>query len=215
MKFNFRYLSPFVLGASVVAASGCAMLPGGSFSAGDERLTGLLHHQDGQWQVTPCGSEAPVALAETERVQRLFERVAQPGQTAIFVDLQGTMRGSQMRAVEVLRMESTGRGCEHQRPAADQWAANGLHHSWGVAVDEQGIQFTGNENERVGPVSVIAEELPDGSMNFRAEQGNPLELWLYPQDCFDYSGDFKHFTATLVVNGKRLNGCAYKGEMTL
>ena len=90
-----------------------------------------------------------------------------------------------------------------------------IEKAWSLAIASQGIQFTGEESEEVGPVSIISELLPDGSMSFRSERDATLELWLYPQDCFDHSGDFKHYTATLVVKGKRLSGCAYKSSLTL
>lgn len=174
-------------------------------------MVGLLEKNGERWTIERCRDGSNVALEETAALERLFQRVAQPGQMAIFADIEGRARGeSRLSATQVLRLQSTGRGCADE-PQSGQWIARGIDDSWRLVVDQQGIRFDGLEDQESGPVRMIAESLPDGSMSFRGAEDTDLELWLYPQDCFDNAGDYRHLTATLSVDGRRLNGCAYKG----
>ena len=199
----------FALCGSSVLLSGCSSLPWSS--AESERVSGLLEKHGDGWTIERCRDDSSVNLKDTTVLDRLFHRVAQPGQIAIFADIEGHARGDNaLRSPQVLRMQSTGRGCADEPPAG-QWIAWGIDDSWRLVVDQQGIRFDGVADQESGPVRMIAESLPDGSMSFRGAEDDDLELWLYPQDCFDNSGDYRHLTATLSVNGRRLNGCAYKG----
>lgn len=199
----------FVLCSSSVLLSGCTTLPWSATES--ERVTGLLEKRGEAWSLNSCRGDMTLNLNDTVALERLFHRVAQPGQIAIFADMEGRMRGDNaLSSPQVLRMQSTGRGCANE-PQSGQWIARGLDNSWRLVVDQQGMRFDGVADQQSGPVRIIAESLPDGSMSFRGAEDDSLELWLYPQDCFDNTGDFRHLTATLTLDGKRLNGCAFKG----
>ncbi len=207
----WRFASVIIAG---VVATGCSTW---SERSGVEvqRVAGLLENRESQWQLQPCDGDNALVVSDEGELQTLFERVAQPGQTAIFADLEGRVRADWSMSVQrILRMESTGLGCATQAAAGEHWIAEGLNRDWRVVIDRQGMEFTDEQNQSAGPVGMIAEQLPDGSMSFRAEQDSTLELWLYPQPCFDYSNDFRHLRATLVINGKRMNGCAFEGTAT-
>ncbi|SDR87447.1 Uncharacterized membrane protein [Halopseudomonas xinjiangensis] len=195
---------------SALTLSGCALLPGG---AGDERrLAGLLETGGDGWEITPCDATGSLEVVPTAELQQVFRNVAQPGQTGIFVELEGRIRDQTLRPTRLIRMQSTGRGCAAQTDPSAQWIAAGPHPSWRLTIGSQGIEFDSEAAERTGPSPVIAEELPDGSRSFRTERDDRLELWLYPQECFNHAGDFAHMSATLIVDGKRLSGCAYEGQ---
>ena len=199
----------FVLCGSSVLLSGCSSLPWSSVEA--ERVTGLLEKSEEGWTIQRCRDGSNVRLGDTTKIESLFQRVAQPGQVAIFADMEVSQRGSgSFRAGQVLRMQSSGRGCADE-PQAGQWIVWGIDDSWRLVVGPQGIRFSGVADQESGPVRVVSESLPDGAMSVRGADDDDLELWLYPQDCFDNSGRYRHMTATLTVNGRRLNGCAYKG----
>ncbi|WP_150302372.1 hypothetical protein [Pseudomonas profundi] len=207
MRLGLRAVC-FALCGSSVLLSGCASLPWSS--AESDRVVGLLERNGDEWTVQRCRDDSIVNVEGAAAVEQLFQRVAQPGQIAIFVDIEGTVRDDRLLTSRVLRMQSTGRGCADE-PQSGQWIARGIGDSWRLVVDRQGIRFDGLADQEAGPVPMIAESLPDGSMSFRGAEGNDLELWLYPQHCFDNAGDYRHLTATLTVDGRRLNGCAYKG----
>lgn len=208
MRLGLRAVG-FVLCGSSVLLSGCSSLPWSSVE--NERVTGLLEKSEKGWTIQRCGNDSIAQLGETAKVDSLFQRVAQPGQIAIFADIQGSKRGrGALRVDQVVRMQSTGRGCADE-PQAGQWIARGIDDSWRLVVGPDGMRFNGVADQGAGPVRVISESLPDGSMSLRGADDDDLELWLYRQDCFDNSGDYRHMTATLTVNGRRLNGCAYKG----
>jgi uncharacterized membrane protein len=196
------------------ATVGCSTWSGrGDLEA--RRVTGLLETRDGQWHLEPCDRSPDLVVTDAGSIQALFDRVAQPGQTGIFVDVAGSVRaGWSLTADEVVRMESSGQGCAAENATGEHWIASGLNRDWRVVIDRNGMAFTDEQNQSTGPVAMISEQLPDGSLSFRAEQDSTLELWLYPQHCFDYANDFSHLSATLVVNGTRMNGCAYKGAPT-
>ncbi|WP_304639787.1 hypothetical protein [Pseudomonas sp.] len=206
---NYWHFAGLIIAA--FAAAGCS-----TWSERGEiesrRVSGLLENRQGQWHLEPCNQEQELIIADAGELDTLFDRVTQPGQTAIFVDLEGTVRADwSMRVERILRMESAGRGCAAERAATEHWVAESLSRDWRMVIDRQGIEFTDEQNQATGPVAMISEQLPDGVMSFRSEQDAALELWLYPQQCFDYVNDFRHLTATLIVDGKRMNGCAYKG----
>jgi uncharacterized membrane protein len=176
------------------------------------RVSGLLEHHQGQWHLQPCDQSTQLVVADAGELDDLFNRVAQPGQTAIFVDLEGLVRADwSMTVRRVLRMESAGRGCAAEQAVSEHWVAESLNRDWRMVIDREGMEFTDEQNQATGPVAMISEQLPDGVMSFRSEQDASLELWLYPRQCFDYANDFRHLAATLIVDGKRMNGCAYKG----
>ncbi len=208
MRPGLRAVCLALCGSSVLL-SGCSSLP---WSSGEsERVVGLLEKNGDSWTIERCREGSRVGLEEASALDQLFQRVAQPGQLAIFADIEGSVRGEgRLHPTQVLRMQSSGRGCAEE-PQSGQWIARGLDESWRLVVDQQGIRFDGLEDQDSGPVRIIAESLPDGSMSFRGAEDTDLELWLYPQACFDNSGDYRHLKATLSFNGKRLNGCAYKG----
>ncbi|UAW99223.1 hypothetical protein KEM63_04430 [Halopseudomonas nanhaiensis] len=195
---------------SAMTLSGCALLPGGG---GDQqRLSGLLETGGDSWEMTPCGASEAIRVLPTAELQQLFRNVAQPGQTGIFVELEGELSDQTLRPSRLLRMQSTGRGCDAQAEPSARWVAAGPHPSWRLTIGDAGIEFDSADREHSGPSPVISEELPDGSRSFRTERDDRLELWLYPQDCFNHAGDYSHLTATLTIDGKRLSGCAYEGE---
>ena len=208
-----KSLHPFRVGWALLSAmtlSGCALLPGGTGE--QERLAGLLETGGDHWTMAPCGASEPVEVVPTADLQQLFRTVAQPGQTGIFVDLAGDLDKGALRPRRVIRMQSTGRGCDAERDPSAHWVAAGPHPSWRLTIGDRGIEFDSEAAERRGPSPVISEALPDGSRSFRTERDDRLELWLYPQDCFNHAGDYAHMSATLTVDGKRLSGCAYEGE---
>lgn len=207
MRLGLRAVC-FALCGSSVLLSGCSSLPWSSSES--DRVVGLLESTEDGWTVQRCRDDYIINVAGATIVEPLFQRVAQPGQIAIFVDVEGMLRDDRLSIRRVLRMQSTGRGCADE-PQSGQWIARGIDDSWRLVVDGRGIRFDGLADQEAGPVRMIAESLPDGSMSFRGAEGDDLELWLYPQDCFDNAGDYRHLTATLTVNGRRLNGCAYKG----
>ena len=195
---------------AAITLSGCALLPGGTGEP--QRLTGLLETGGEQWKMTPCGSSDAIEVLPGGELQQLFRTVAQPGQTGIFVDIEGDLADQVLRPTRLIRMQSTGRGCAAQTEPSARWVAAGPHPSWRLTIGDKGIEFDSDPGERSGPSPVISEELPDGSRSFRTERDDRLELWLYPQDCFNHAGDYSHLTATLTVDGKRLSGCAYEGK---
>lgn len=189
--------------------SGCALLPGGGSE--DTRLTGLLEIAEEGWSINPCGASEPLRVQADADLKRVFLTVAQPGQTAIYVDMQGRISNDTLFPTSIMRMQSSGRGCDAETDPSAHWVAAGPHPSWRLTIGDQGIAFDSEQAEDTGPTPVISEQLPDGSRSFRTQRDDRLELWLYAQDCFNHAGDFSHMTATLIVDGKRMSGCAYKG----
>ncbi|PKM31789.1 MAG: hypothetical protein CVV07_01395 [Gammaproteobacteria bacterium HGW-Gammaproteobacteria-11] len=211
MSFSARHLR-MPLCFLLTALGGCALLPAPWF-AEEQRYSGLLLVAEGLSTLEPCdGSELRV-LEQTDRLEALFNQVAQPGQTAIFVDLLGVEGTDQrLRVGDVIRMQSSGRGCADSAYVTQRWIAQGDSPDWRAELGSAGLQRVDQSVATATPLPVISEELPDVALSYRSLRGMALELLIYPQPCFSASsGDYFHRTAVLMQEGTRLAGCAYRG----
>lgn len=210
MPIYIRALPKLIAALSLSTLAGCAWLPQ-SDAAGSLRFGGLMQVTTDGARLESCAG--PVhELQNDETVRALFDQVAQPGQTAIFVDLRGQLLADhRVRVEEVIRMGSTGRGCSDPVPPANYWVALGEQPAWLAQIGPAGmkVQLDAADGDWL---SVITEQLPDGSRGFRAMDGETAELWIYPQPCFARrSGDYYHHTARLLQAGASHAGCAYQG----
>lgn len=207
----FRRVVPRLTAALLVSTlSGCAWLPQ-SDVAGSVRMSGLLHLTAERAQLETCAG--PIyTLQSDEALRSLFEQVAQPGQTAIFVELKGQLLADEsIRPETVLRMGSSGNGCADPVDAGSQWVAVGEQPDWQARIAPQGMQLTALEADWR---PVIVEQLPGGARGFRSLEGESAELWIYPQPCFArLSGDYYQNTARLLTAGESFAGCAYPGVL--
>ncbi|MFN3582089.1 MAG: hypothetical protein ACK4VV_16625 [Pseudomonas sp.] len=212
MHRQARFTVSFAL---TVLVSGCALMPSGAPPSA-ERLTGLLEISPEAANVAPCAGGEQLALDNAGEVRALFERVAQPGQTAIFVDLNGRRNAQGGFAVDqVLRMQSAGRGCADQAYQSSQWLALGDAPYWQVRIGAQGMQWQDTvEDVLSAPIPLITEQVPGGTLSFQTLRGDQRELWITPQPCFDQgSGDYYHASVRLITAGSSQQGCAYQGAM--
>ncbi len=201
---------------SALSMGGCASwgLWPGSNTAAAQRVEGVLDHTNGGWTLQACGSEQALPLVPGSRLPELFDQVAQPGQLSIFVELDAELQDGRWLARDIRRMLSTGRGCQDDSAEHSQWVGISFDPQWRVDIHDQGMQLTAADSETGQQMSVISEQLPDGSRNYRDASGRALELWLYPSDCFERSsGDYYYLSATLIRDGLRLAGCGYQGEV--
>ena len=200
------------LATAILLVSGCSVLS--DHRAGEQqRLRGLLEQGADGFVLRQCGWDNAQSLRSSEALATLFEQTAQPGQTAIFVDMLGRVDSAgRVQPDEIVRLQSHGGGCADKAAEAAQWVAQGSKPSWHVKLAANGL--TRSDDERVYPSQpVVSELLPDGSLSVRGLAGDNLELWLYPQACQDLaSGDYFHMSATLLLNGERYEGCAYQGH---
>ena len=202
------------LATAVLLMSGCSLLSD-RWAGGQQRLSGLLEQSESGFVLRQCGRDNAQAVSANDRLDELFAQSAQPGQTAIFVDLLGRVDSAgRVRSDEVLRMQSHGRGCADRSADAAQWVAVQSKPAWRVSLAANGL--TRNDAERsYSPQPVVSEQLPDGSLSARGLEDAGIELWLYPQACQDaITGDYFHMSATLLLNGERYQGCAYQGRQT-
>lgn len=199
--------------AMVLLVSGCSLLRN-SWSGPEQRISGLLEHNAAGFTLRQCGSDGAQPVIENAQLETIFAQAAQPGQTAIFVDLLGrTDSAGRVQPVKVLRMQSQGRGCADSSADGAQWVALQYQPAWRAVLAANGL--TRSDADRAhAPVPLVTEQLPDGSLNARSLSGD-LELWLYPQDCQDVvTGDYFHMHSVLLVNGERQSGCGYQGRQT-
>lgn len=215
MRSPRRHLPLFLLLTIALGVAGCSswsVWPGAGSTAAPQRVSGLLERGEDHWTLRACGQEHERPLQPTAELERLFDEVGQPGQLSIFTELDVIERGGRWVASQTHRMESTGRGCQNTRGANSQWVGFSLADSWRVDITTQGMQLSTEDTEDGRQLSVISEQLPDGTIGFRGAHDQGLELWLYPTGCIERStGDYYHLSATLVRDGQRLNGCGYQG----
>lgn len=199
-------------GALVAAAglvlSGCALFATSPEQGPEQRVMGLLEHSGGNsWQLQPCSGREALVVEDGAGLEELFAELAQPGQSAIFVDVSGRLVGQGVLQVsQVWRMQSVGRGCADQAGAIARWVALGDDPLWQAELGEQGMRLNTREW-----VPVIDEQLPGVALNFRTLRGEAAELWIYPQGCRAIPGSFFHQRAVLEHDGQRQEGCAYRG----
>tara|TARA_R110000764_G_scaffold133386_1_gene221459 strand:+ start:126 stop:740 length:615 start_codon:yes stop_codon:yes gene_type:complete len=197
--------------AMVLLVSGCSLLRN-SWSGPEQRMSGLLEQGSAGFTLRQCGADAAQPVIENATLESIFAQAAQPGQTAIFVDMLGrTDSAGRVQAAKVLRMQSQGRGCADSSANDAQWVALQYQPAWRAVLAANGLTRRDAE-QAYSPVSVVTEQLPDGSLNARSLSGD-LELWLYPQDCQDVvTGDYFHLHSVLLFNGERQSGCGYQGR---
>lgn len=205
-------LSRFSLLLVVVGMAGCAIFPAAQEPPG-ARIAGMLTLESGQLRLSPCASGNTVAVAASGNLHPLFERVAQPGKPAVFVDMTArTAAAGGLEPVEVIRLQADGNGCADQASARSRWVAMGEEPAWRVQISPAGMQWQGAAASRSAPVPVISEEVPGSTISFATLRGTAQELWITPQGCYaQSSGDYFHRTARLMGNGETLTGCAYRG----
>jgi uncharacterized membrane protein len=147
-------------------------------------------------------------------LRALFSQVAPSGQTAVFVDLNATvLADDSIQPETIIHMGSTVRGCSDLYRQSSQWFALGQQPAWQVLIEPLGMQLQ-MESDTGTPSAFIAEQLPDSVRSFRTQDGESVELWIYPQPCFaPRSGDYHERTARLLYAGKSLSGCAYRGML--
>lgn len=199
---------------TALSISGCASWSWwpGTENVAAQRVTGVLEHANGNWTLQACGTQQALPLQPDSRLPELFKQVAQPGQLAIFGELEAEPREGRWVVQNTRRLLSTGRGCLDESAADSQWVGLSFNPQWRVDITGQGMQLTAPDSENGQKMSVISELLPDGSRNFRDAGERSLELWLYPNDCFERSsGDYYYLSATLIRDGQRLAGCGYQG----
>lgn len=210
MPVSPRPLPGLLAALSLLTFSGCAWLPQ-SDAEGTMRTSGLMHlTEDGGRLETCAGPEHPLKV--DAELRALFERVAEPAQTVMFVDLRGELLADgSLRPVTVLRMDSNGNGCADQVAKESQWVAVGERPDWLVRIAPEGLQMTtlGEQWQ-----SIITERLPDNTLAFRSLEGEPVELWVYPQPCFSrLDGHYYQRSVRLLTAGESFAGCAYPGQL--
>lgn len=197
-----------------LGSTGCASwsLWPGAENAPAQQVAGLLERGEQHWTIRACGEEHDRLVQPTAELERLFEEVGQPGQMSIFAEIEVVEKDGRWVVLKTNRVESTGRGCLDTRAAASQWVGFSHEQDWRVDVSAKGMRLSVDDAEDGRQISVINEQLPDGSMGFRGVHDQGLELWLYPTGCIERStGDYYHLTSVLVRDGQRLNGCGYRG----
>lgn len=208
-----RILLIFTALGFVLSLVGCAILPGRD-QIPPQRIAGLLEVGADNALLQPCGQNLKVAVANPADVRALFMQLAQPGQTALFVDMTARpLADGRLQPLEIVRMQTTGRGCADESHMAIQWVARGETPDWTVLIGAQGMHWLEKGMASPAePVPVISEEVPGISVSFQTLRGNTRELWLSAEPCFERSsGDYFHRTARFLRNGKTLTGCAYQG----
>lgn len=222
MSCKYVNLSRFSLLLVVVSMAGCAIFPAAQEQPG-ARVAGILTLESGQLRLSPCDSSTPLAVAASGNIHPLFERVAQPGKPAVFVDMTARAAAAGgLEPVEVIRLQAGGNGCADQASARSRWVAMGGvaprgvgagdEPAWRVQISPAGMQWQGAAASSSVPVPVISEEVPGSAISFATLRGTPQELWITPQGCYaQSSGDYFHRTARLMRNGETLTGCAYRG----
>ena len=197
----------------VIGLAGCAVFPGAREEPG-ERVAGNLAVQAGQLMLRPCSGQSALAVSDEVRIQQLFEQVADSSEQGVFVDM--TVRrltGGAVAPVEIIRLQKELGGCADQSAERSQWTVVGNGLEWRVQTGPTGMQWLDQGTDNVAPpVPVITEEVPGSAISFQSLRGDPQELWIYPNACFEQSGgDYYHRTARFVREGKTLTGCAYQG----
>lgn len=209
-------LALYAVLVSALSLGGCASwgIWPGSNTVAVQRVAGVLDQVNGSWTLQACGSQQVLPLVPSSRLPELFEQVAQPGQLSMFVELDARLQDGRWLAGDIRRMLSSGRGCQDTSAQRSQWVGISFNPEWRVDITDQGMQLTAADSESGQQLSVISEQLPDGSHNYRDANGRTLELWLYPSDCFERSsGDYYYLSATLISDGLRLPGCGYQGAV--
>ncbi|WP_150278401.1 hypothetical protein [Halopseudomonas salina] len=196
---------------ALVTLSGCAWLPQ-SDGEGSSRTSGLMHLTEEGARLETCSGSAHQVRIDGE-LRALFERVAEPAQNVLFVELRGQLvDGNSISPGAVVRLGATGDGCADEVAAASQWVAEGERPEWMVRIAGSGLQLTtlGDEWQ-----PIITEKLPDGVRSFRTLEGEPVELWVYPKPCFSRLNGYYYQSSTrLLTAGESFAGCAYPGLLT-
>lgn len=194
----------------VVSVSGCAWLPQ-SGQQGQLRTSGMLSLESQGGRLETCAGTVH-QVVEDASLRAVFDQVAMPNQTRIFVDLRGELlEDNSIRPRQVVRMGARGDGCAGSLVADSQWVAEGERPQWLVRVGLPGLQVT-TLGDTWQPL--VTEQLPDGARGFRTLEGEPVELWVYPQPCVSRrGGHYYQYTARLLTAGESFAGCAYPGAL--
>jgi putative lipoprotein len=186
-----------------------------------QRLQGKLTQADGRLLLTTCGEQRHIALINdgSSDIAREAGELFADGQDSLFVDLLGTLSGSQaagldgeLRPSEVYRLQGEGPGCHEPGFERLLLRASGHEPDWSLGVSGQGLVLL-RPGQQPLALPYLEEQLPEGRFNISSEaNGQRLELWLAPQRCVDsMSGTVQHLSAELRINGEVQRGCASFG----
>lgn len=213
MSSKYVNFSRFGLLFVVVAMAGCAFLPGALQEQGT-RMTGTLAIESGQFRLRPCDGTNAVTIADSANLRQLFEQVLPSGNQRVFADMTvHALADGGVEPLEVIRLQQELESCANESDRRNQWLVVGHGLEWRVQIGPAGMQWIDQGTDSIAlPVPIITEEVPGSAIGFQALRGDPQELWIYPDACFEQSsGDYFHRTARLIRDGDTAAGCAYQG----
>ena len=184
------------------------------------RLRGDLLRDGIALAFRPCGEDAPVALqgAALADLEQVYADLAGEDPSAVVgVELTGALRtvgeGKVLDAAALAVATPPGQAGLCAYDASFGWRASGQEPFWSATVGEDRMSFATPELGAPLDLAVTATRRPGGIMSFSGElDGHHLDLSLQPARCRDgMSGAVYAFTATALVDGRSLRGCALEG----
>ena len=185
-------------------------------------LRGIVATSQGVTTFCECGAPSgqAVSLADpTGELAKAYASVGANPANGIYIELDGSpaVDGKTLALTTLRRARALGEGIACDTPVFEgEFVASGNEPFWAVEIREDGITFRSPEepNGRTYPYAFTRTET--GSVVYATKIEKPavstLEVSLEPVRCSDsMSGELRSFKAHVVLDGKKLEGCARAG----
>lgn len=185
-------------------------------------VRGLVVKSGTSFALRECGAPAGRSLNVIDpggELAKAFVSLDAPPADGIYVELYGdlsTDRGS-LTLSQLARARGLGGGLACEPPVFEgDYVASGNEPFWAVDIREDGIVFRSPEEPKGRRYPYAITRTETGASLYATKLDEPrvstLEISLEPGRCVDsMSGEIRAFAAHVVVDGKKLDGCAAAG----
>lgn len=176
---------------------------------------GLMVDHHGKMYFYPCGEQRRLAPKDATRekdLAPLFRDLTGDLDQPVFMELEGTARGSTLTVTRLLRANAQSSTCRENLEGI-VFKAFGSEPDWRMAMDGNALRF--QRVEDAGPASFPFEKLKEqgGKLVYEGRnESSDMKLELTRERCHDAGlGALYPLKASVSSGGQTLTGCAYLG----
>jgi uncharacterized membrane protein len=196
--------------------------PPAAEAASGPPVRGVVVKSATSFALRECGAPAGRSVNLIDpggELSKAFVALDAPPADGIYVELYGNRStdGGSLTLSQLARARGLGAGLACEPPVFEgDYVASGNEPFWSVEIREDGIRFRSPDESKGRRYPYAITRTETGATLYATKIEKPrvstLEVSLEPGRCVDsMSGELRAFTAHVVVDGKKLDGCAAAG----